>query len=149
MIIKQNNEDNCIDMIQHFHAINIEFLTEPEVKKTKLSNNGSFYIIYSPEKLKLRPRDSAVLNLRLKVNLLDEVEAMIGLLLSFVSRKLTIDNSKWISNKRKDEIIQSDILNRHFCNTINIRKNQELAYIFLINQKSCDKLVTTYNIYNI
>ena len=33
MIIKQNDEDNCIDMIQHFNAINIEFLTEPEVKK--------------------------------------------------------------------------------------------------------------------
>ena len=88
VIIKQNDEDNCIDMIQHFHAINIEFLTEPEVKKTKLSNNGSFYIIYSPEKLKLRPRDSAVLNLRLKVNLPDEIEAMIGLSHSFVSGKL-------------------------------------------------------------
>ena len=37
VIIKQNNEDNCIDMIQHFNAINIEFLTEPEVKKIKLS----------------------------------------------------------------------------------------------------------------
>ena len=23
VIIKQNNEDNCIDMIQHFNAINI------------------------------------------------------------------------------------------------------------------------------
>ena len=33
VIIKQNDEDNCIDMIQHFNAINIEFLTEPEVKK--------------------------------------------------------------------------------------------------------------------
>ena len=90
-----------------------------------------------------------MLNLRLKVNLLEETEAMIGLLSSFISRKLSIKNSNWISNKRKDEIIQLDILNRHFCKTINIRKNQELAYIFLINQKSCDKLVTTYNIYNI
>ena len=36
VIIKQNDEDNCIDMIQHFNAINIEFLTEPEVKKTKI-----------------------------------------------------------------------------------------------------------------
>ena len=53
-------------MIQNFNAINIEFLTESEVKKSKLSNNGSFYIIYSPEKLKLRPRDSAMLNLRLR-----------------------------------------------------------------------------------
>ena len=76
-----------------------------------------------------------MLNLRLKVSLLDKIEAMIGLLLSFVSRKLSIDNSNWISNKRKDEIIQLDILNRHFCNTINIIKNQKIANIFLINQK--------------
>ena len=146
VIIKQNDEDNCIDIVQHFNAINIEFLTEPEVKKPKLSNDRSFYIIYSPEKIKLRPRDSAMLNLRLKVNLPDEIEAMIGLLPSFVSRKLSIENSNWISNKRKDEIIQLDILNRHFCNTINTRKNNNLN---IINQKSCDKIVTTYNIYNI
>ena len=142
VIIKQNNEDNCIDMIQHFNATNIEFLTEPEVKKPKLSDDGSFYNIHSP-------RDSAMLNLRLKVNLPNEIEAMIGLLPSFASKKLSIENSNLISNKRKDKIVQLDILNRHFCNTINIRKNQELTYIFLINQKSCDKLVTTYNIYNI
>ena len=136
-------------MIQHFNAINIEFLTEPEIKKPKLRDDGSFYIIYSPEKIKLRPRDSAILNFRLKVNLPDEIEAMIGLLPSFVSRKLSKENFNWISNKRKDEIIQLDILNRHFCNTINIGKKQELGYTFSINQKSCDKLVTTYNIYNI
>ena len=135
VIIKQNDEDNCIDIVQHFNAINIEFLTEPEVKKPKLSNDRSFYIIYSPEKIKLRPRDSAMLNLRLKVNLPNEIEAMIGLLPSFVSRKLSKENFNWISNKRKDEIIQLDILNRHFCNTINIRKNQELAYIFFNKSK--------------
>ena len=90
-----------------------------------------------------------MLNLRLKVNLPDKIEAMIGLLLRFVSRKLSIENSNWISNTRKDEIIQIDVFNRHFCNTINIRKNQEPAYNFLIHRKSCDKLVTTYNMYNI
>ena len=136
-------------MIRHYNAINIEFLTEPAVKKLKLSSDERFYIIYSPEKIKLRPWDSAMLNLRLKVNLPDEVEAMIGTLPSFAIRKLSIENSNWISIKRKYKIIQLDILNWHFCNTINKRKNQELAYIFLINQKSCDKLVITYNIYNI
>ena len=136
-------------MIRHYNAINIEFLTEPTVKKLKLSSDERFYIIYSPEKIKLRPWDSAMLNLRLKVNLPDEVEAMIGTLPSFAIRKLSIENSNWISIKRKYKIIQLDILNWHFCNTINKRKNQELAYIFLINQKSCDKLVITYNIYNI
>ena len=67
---------------------------------------------------------------------------MIGLSPSFVSRKRSIENSNCISNKTKDKIIKLDVLNRHFCNTIDIRKTQELAYIFLINQKSYEKLVT-------
>ena len=74
---------------------------------------------------------------------------MIGLSPSFVSRKRSIENSNCISNKRKDKIIKLDVLNRHFCNTIDIRKTQELAYIFLINQKSYEKLVTVYNIHNV
>ena len=81
-------------MIQHFYTIKIEFLTKSEVKKPKLNNDGNFYIIYSPEKVKLRLQDTAImLNLRLKVNLPDEIEAMIGLLPSFVSRKHSIENS--------------------------------------------------------
>ena len=35
VIIEQNDEDNSIDMIQNFNAINIEFLREPEVKKNQ------------------------------------------------------------------------------------------------------------------
>ena len=93
VIIKQDNEDNCIDMIQDFNTINIEFLTKPEVRKPKLSDDGSFYIIYSPEKIKLRPQKSAILNLRLKVNLPDKIEARIGPLPNFISRKLPIENS--------------------------------------------------------
>ena len=50
VIIKPNDEDNCIDIIQQFNAINIELLTEPEVKKPKLSDDGSFYIICLPGK---------------------------------------------------------------------------------------------------
>ena len=93
-----------------------------DVKQPKLNDDGSFYIIYSPEKIKLRPRDSAMLNLRLKVNLPDGIEEMIGLFPSFVARKLSIENSNWISNKRKDEIIQLGILNKNFYNTTDIRK---------------------------
>ena len=102
--------------------------------------------MHLPEK---NQTQTVMLNLRLKVNLLNEIEARIGLLPSFVPKKFSIENSNWISNKRKDKIIQVDILNRHFCNTINIIKNQELAYISLKDKKTCDKLVTTYNIYNI
>ena len=116
-----------------FNAVNIEFITEPDIKRPKLSDDGSFYIIYSLEKLKLRQRDSTLLNLRLKLNLPEKIEAMVGLLPSFVSRKLSIENSNWISNRRKDEAIELDILNKHFYDTIKIKKNQEIGYIFLIN----------------
>ena len=72
------------------NALKIEFITEPDIKRPNLSDDGSFYIVYSPEKLKLTPRDSQILNLRLKLNLPEKIEAMIGLLRSFVSRKLSI-----------------------------------------------------------
>ena len=68
--------------------------------------------MYSPEKLKLRPRDSKLLNLRLKLNLPKKIATMIWLLPSCFSRKLSTENSSWISNKRKDETIQLDILNK-------------------------------------
>ena len=74
------------------------------------------------EKLKLRPRDTTFLNLRLKLNLPEKIDVMVGLFPSFVSRKRSIENSNWISNKRKDETIQLDILNKHFYDTIIIKK---------------------------
>ena len=116
---------------KNINALNIEFITEPDIKRPKLSGDRSFYIVYSPEKL----------------NLSEKIEAMIGLLSSFVSRKLSIENSTLISNRRKDEAIHIDILSKHFYDTIKIKKNQEIAYIFLINKKSHDKLVTVYSNY--
>ena len=121
-----------------FNAVNMEFMTEPDIKRPKLSDDGSFYIVCSPEKLKLRPRDTTFLNLRLKLNLPEKIDVMVGLFPSFVSRKRSIENSNWISNKRKDETIQLDILNKHFYDTNIIKKSQEIAYIFFINQKGHD-----------
>ena len=48
---------------KEFQTVNIEFSTEQDIKKSKLNDNGSFYIIYSTEKIKLRPRESIMLNL--------------------------------------------------------------------------------------
>ena len=32
-----------------FNTVNIEFITKPDIKRPKLSDDESFYIIYSPE----------------------------------------------------------------------------------------------------
>ena len=67
LIIKSNQPIHTKD----FQTISIEFFTEHDIKKPKLCDDGSFYIMYSPEKIKLRPRDSTMLNLPLKVHLPD------------------------------------------------------------------------------
>ena len=96
-------------------------------KPPKLSANGTFYRIYSPEKIKLRPCESTVLNIRVKIKLPDEVQGIIGLLPSFITQPLLIENCKRITPQTSDELIKLELLNRNFHNTISIRKNQEMA----------------------
>ena len=74
-----------------------------------------------------------MLDLQTKINLPDGIEASIGLLPSFVARNLTIENFRPLSNKTKDDFLQLDILNRNFYNTASIKKNQEFAYLILLN----------------
>lgn len=40
----------------YLNVINVQFFTEPEIKRSKLNDDGSFYIVYSPEQIKLRPK---------------------------------------------------------------------------------------------
>ena len=53
---------------KQFNVVNIRFITELNIKIPKLSGDRNFHIVYSPEKGKLRLRDSTLLNLRLKLN---------------------------------------------------------------------------------
>ena len=65
--------------------------------------------------------------------------------ITFITRKLSIENSKEIA-RIKDNFIVLDILNRDFNNNFTIKKYQELGYIFLNNQKSYEKIVTEYDL---
>ena len=44
--------------VARYNTINVEFSIDVDVKQPKLNDDASFYIIYSPEKIKLRSRDS-------------------------------------------------------------------------------------------
>ena len=74
-----------------------EISTGLQVQKPPLSINGRFYRIYLPEKIKLRPCESTILNLQLKIKLPDGVQGIIGLLPAFIQQSLTIENSKRIT----------------------------------------------------
>ena len=89
-------------------TIKVEFSTLSEVQKQlKLSTNENFYVVYSPETVKIKPCESKLLHLKTKINLPVGIKASIGLLLSYVARNLRIENFKRFTNNTKDESITS------------------------------------------
>ena len=127
-----------------FQTLKVEMSSFEDIKQPELNKNGSFCIIYSPEKIKLRPRDSIFLDLKFKLTAPKKLE-VINLLSYLKERFLSIENHALESNKLTDGTIQLDILNKSFYNTTNIKKNQETRYIFIMYQKYTEKIVTLYN----
>ena len=123
-------------------VLEIEISQTAEVKKPEF--NDSFYLIYSPRTVKIRPCQSTKLNLRIKVNLPDRIEAGFGLLPSIISSSLTIENFERITNKTKDKFFELDLLNRNFHNTIKIKKDQVFAYMILKNNTKEDTIINKH-----
>ena len=84
----RNEHDNIMAEIiserikQTKRVLEIEISRTSEVKKPEFKD--SFYFIYSPRTVKIRPCGSTKLNLVVKVNLPDRIEAGFGLLPSIV-----------------------------------------------------------------
>ena len=123
-------------------VLEIEISQTAEVKKPEF--NDSFYLIYSQRTVKIRPCQSTKLNLRIKVNLPDRIEAGFGLLPSIISSSLTIENFERITNKTKDKFFELDLLNRNFHNTIKIKKDQVFAYMILRNNTKEDTIINKH-----
>ena len=57
---------------------------------------------------------------------------------------LNIENEDWANNLTKDNTIQLDSLNKSFTYTIDISKNQCIAFVFLLGEFSTDLITTKY-----
>ena len=75
------------------------------------------------------------------------MERWINLLPSLKGLGFKIEDNDWVSNKTKNDTVQLHILNRSFTRTIEIRKNQVIAFLFLLGQKSIDKINTKYTVF--
>ena len=116
-----------------------------QTRQPGLTVKRDFYKIYSLKKFKFRPRDGIYLDLKIKIDVPKILEPWINLLPSLKGLGLKIENEDWASNKTKDGTIQLHILNRSFTRTIEIRKKQVIAFLFLLGQKSTDVINTKYN----
>ena len=85
-------------------------------------------------KFKLRPYESIMSNLQLKIKLPDNVQGIIGLLSSLILQKLTIENFKHLTSETNDELIKLDLLKRDFHDTIKVKKNQDIAGLILLHK---------------
>ena len=110
----------------HFNIVNVTINSVVGSKQPEMHNPNRFYKIYSPEKLKLRPRDDIYLDLKLNIETPTQIEPWINLLPSLNNRELKIENQ----DITKDDTIQLHILNRSFTYTSNIKKSQCIGYIF-------------------
>ena len=75
------------------------------------------------------------------------MEPWVNLLPSLKGLRLKIEDNDWVSNKTKSDTIQLHILNRSFTRTIEIGKNQDIAFLFLLGQKGTDKINTKYTVF--
>ena len=133
-------------METYFENLTINFNSYVGIKKPDMTDKTKFYKVYSPEKFKLRPRDDIYLDLRFNIQTSDRIEPWLNLLQSFKSMGLCIKNVDWKNNLTKDNTIQLHLLNTSFTNTINIKKNQCIGFIFLLGERYNDIITTKYNL---
>ena len=115
-------------MATYFKTMEVEIGHYECVKRPEFKN--TFHFIYSPQKFTFTPRDNILLNLKITTKAPDCLEAWINLLPTLKELGLVIDQN-WAANKLKDETIQLNILNKHFYNTITIKKSRTCIYVFI------------------
>ena len=87
-------------MTVYFQTLKVKISSYEDIKRPELNENGSVYIIYSPEKFKLRLRDSNFLNLKFKLTVPEKLEVHINLLSYLKECFLSKENQFKINNMK-------------------------------------------------
>ena len=121
-------------MEPYFENLTINFNSYVGTKNPDMTDKTKFYKVYSPEKFKLRPRDVIYLDLKFDIQTPYRIEPWLNLLPLLKTMGLFIENDDWKNNLKKDNKIQSHLLNASFTFIINIKKNQCIGFIFLLGE---------------
>ena len=133
-------------METYFENLAINFNSYVGTKNPDMTDKTKFYKVYSPEKFKLRPRDVIYLDLKFDIQTPYRIEPWLNLLPLLKTMGLFIENDDWKNNLKKDNKIQSHLLNASFTFIINIKKNQCIGFIFLLGEIYTDIITTKYNL---
>ena len=131
------------DDVQRVLLVKIEGCSKH--KTPDLFNSENFYTVYSPKKFKLKLRDDIVLNLHFNITTSKDLDPWISLLPTLKQVGLTL-LSKTVNANGEIEV---HLQNQSFYYTVDVRKEQSLAFIFLLGSQPRDLIKTEYiNVYN-
>ena len=136
-------------MEENFSKEIVTFQYKKSTRRPKRLENNVF-IIYSPEKIKLKPGEIRQVNMQIKIYFSKNILGMCRILYTLSNLGLKLLNSNTISqeiNSNIDNSIYSDennlppwnlhfeLYNRSFTDTFQIRKIQELGYFLITNDR--------------
>ena len=84
------------------------------------------------------------MDLKIKIDVPLQLEAWINLLPSLKECRFKIEEYNYSTNTLKDGCSQIYILKRHFTRTTHIKKDQVIAFLFLLGEKINNKIITEY-----
>ena len=108
----------------------------------RIYSTQKIFIVYSPKKFKLGPREDIILNLKFNIICPKELDPWISVLPTLKCHGLTI-LSKTVNPEGEIEL---HLQNQSYYYTIKVNKEQTLAFIFLLGQTPKDLIKTEYNI---
>ena len=123
----------------------VKIESSSKYKSPCLFESEDFYTVFSPKKFKLEPRDDIILNLTFNIICSRELDPWISLLPTLKCNGLTV-LSKTVNSK---EEIELHLRNDSYYYTVEVKKDQTLAFIFLLGRLPRDLIKTEYSfVYN-
>ena len=95
-----------------------------KLKRPKLLENDVF-ILYSPQRLKFRPGEKKIVDMKLNIKFTPNVRGNCRLLFKLSNAGLQLQNSNYLSG---DTNLHFEILNSNITQTIEIRSKGEIGY---------------------
>ena len=126
---------------EYFRNLKVTFDAYVGIKQPDLSNSENFYTIYSPKNFTLKPRDVIVLDLKFNIATSKELNPWISLLPTLKTVGLAMLDKRETPKKT----IELHLQNQSYYYTIKVKKEQCIAFIFLLGELNTDIIKTEYN----
>ena len=134
----QKNSDTTAE--SYFKHLTVTFNSYTRIKQPDMTDEYKFYKVYSPLKFKLRPREDIYLDLKFNLKTSKELEPWMNILPSLKGFGLNVANQ----DITKNNMIQLHLLNQSFAYTIEVKKEQCIAFITLLGVSSYHIINTEY-----